>query len=343
MEYSSDALAQAAYVTNGTFRSNADIVDEDMSDITDWTDGDIGGDSSQVTFDSQSCMQLDSGINVAIRTQDLGTFGDRTVISLNLYCDVIGTLASVDVFRLTVHNGSIKLFATFATDGLYIYNGSSNVEAGTDLVVADTWQEWTFDVDWVAKTVDVYLAGVLKSSGMSIDYASATANGTVELRTVSGSGNNRISYVDWFMGGSDLGTKFLQSYSESTIKTQGSYALKVVAAQTDSLNKTLTKTFVVNQDLTGVNTLKLDMRASRTGANIKLGLHDTGGMTTELTPTIVQADTYQTVTWDISGVSDANKDAIDTFIITVLNADSANTVYFDNFNIAQGFSGFFIS
>jgi len=138
-------------------------------------------------------------------------------------------------------------------------------------------------------------------------------------------------------------TKSLQSYSESTIKTQGNYALKVVAAQTDSLNKTLTKTFVVNQDLTGVNTLKLDMRASRTGANIKLGLHDTGGMTTELTPTIVQADTYQTVTWDISGVSDANKDAIDTFIITVLNADSANTVYFDNFNIAQGFSGFFIS
>jgi len=35
----------------------------------------------------------------------------------------------------------------------------------------------------------------------------------------------------------------LQSYSESTIKTQGSYALKALAAITDSLNKTLTKTF----------------------------------------------------------------------------------------------------
>jgi hypothetical protein len=40
---------------------------------------------------------------------------------------------------------------------------------------------------------------------------------------------------------SDFST--LQSYSESTIKTQGSYALKAVAAITDSLNKTLTKTF----------------------------------------------------------------------------------------------------
>ena len=34
----------------------------------------------------------------------------------------------------------------------------------------------------------------------------------------------------------------LQSYSESTIKTQGSYALKAIAAQTDSLNDTLTRT-----------------------------------------------------------------------------------------------------
>ncbi len=35
----------------------------------------------------------------------------------------------------------------------------------------------------------------------------------------------------------------LQCYSEGTIKQQGSYSLKVVAAQTDSLNDTLTKTF----------------------------------------------------------------------------------------------------
>ena len=34
----------------------------------------------------------------------------------------------------------------------------------------------------------------------------------------------------------------LQSYSEATIKTQGSYSLKAIAAITDSLNKTLTRT-----------------------------------------------------------------------------------------------------
>lgn len=52
--------------------------------------------------------------------------------------------------------------------------------------------------------------------------------------------------------------------------------------------------------------------------------------TTELTPTISSADTYENKTWDISGVADADKNAIDKIIFTPVNADSANTVYFDN-------------
>ena len=89
------------------------------------------------------------------------------------------------------------------------------------------------------------------------------------------------------------------------------------------------------KDLTGINTLNFDVYASRTGSNLKFGIHDTGGTTTETTPNITSADTWQTITWDISAVSDANKNVIDTFIITVANADSANTFYVDNFGTAQ--------
>jgi hypothetical protein len=120
------------------------------------------------------------------------------------------------------------------------------------------------------------------------------------------------------------------SYSESTIKTQGSYSLKVVAAQTDSLNKTLIHTFDPPLDLSGKNSFSLDMRASRTGANVKLGLHDTGGTTTELTPTIITAGVYQKVNVDLRAVADADKNAIDKLIFTPVNADAANTIYFDN-------------
>lgn len=126
----------------------------------------------------------------------------------------------------------------------------------------------------------------------------------------------------------------LQSYSESTIKTQGSYSLKGIAT-TNALNKTLTRTISSPIDLTGVDDLRIDVYASRTGSNIKIGIHDSGGTTTEITPNITDANTWQTVVWDISGVSDANKDAIDSIIVTIANADSANTFYTDNFLTAE--------
>ena len=126
----------------------------------------------------------------------------------------------------------------------------------------------------------------------------------------------------------------LQSYSESTIKTQGSYSLKGVAT-TDALNKTLTYTLGSPVDLSGIDTLRLDIRSSRTGSNIKVGIHDSGGTTTETTPNITDANTWQTVVWDISAVADADKDAIDSIIITIANADAGNTFYIDNFFTAE--------
>jgi len=125
----------------------------------------------------------------------------------------------------------------------------------------------------------------------------------------------------------------LNSYSESTIISQGTYALKVVALITDSLNDTLTRTVSPTIDLSGIDTLKFDIRSSRTGAHIKIGIHDSGGTTTEITPNITSANAWQTVTWDISGVSDANKNDIDSIIITIVNADATNTFYLDNFFI----------
>jgi len=122
----------------------------------------------------------------------------------------------------------------------------------------------------------------------------------------------------------------LESYSEDTIKEQGTYSLKGVAVITDSLNDTLTRTVDPVVDLSGVNTLDFDIRASRTGSHIKIGIHDSGGITTETTPNITSANTWQNVDWDLSGVSDANKDAIDSIIVTITNADAANTFYIDN-------------
>jgi hypothetical protein len=122
----------------------------------------------------------------------------------------------------------------------------------------------------------------------------------------------------------------LLAYSESSVKTQGSYALKVVAT-TSALNKTLTNDRTIPFSLKDIDTLKLGIRASRSGSNVKIGLRDSGGTLTELTPNVLAADTWQTVTWDLSGVSDANKDLIDRMVLTITDANAANTVYLDNF------------
>ena len=71
----------------------------------------------------------------------------------------------------------------------------------------------------------------------------------------------------------------LQCYSESTIKTQGGYSLKVIANAT-SVNKSLFHSLSPASDLSGVKNLKIDMRSSRVGSNIKLGLLGSGGAAT---------------------------------------------------------------
>ncbi len=243
MEYSSDANAQAAYVTNAVLGYDTNIYNDEMTDISSWTDGDTGtGDSSQVTFDSKSCMKLLTAAvttdDAAVRTQDVGTFGNRTVISFSLYCDLIGTQASSDCFTFFAYNGTRRFLIQMASDGLFNYNAGW-AEVGTNLVIQDTWQEWTFDINWVAYTVDIYLAKVLQVSNLPFTLTSATANGTITLQQQGLITANQVSYVDWIKVGDSLYS--FQSYSEATIKTQGSYALKGIAT-TDALNKTLTRT-----------------------------------------------------------------------------------------------------
>ena len=122
----------------------------------------------------------------------------------------------------------------------------------------------------------------------------------------------------------------LQCYSEATIIRQGTYSLKVSAIQTDALNKTLTKTLTDYLDYSIMDVIKFDVRASRTGSHIKLKMHDIGGVTSEHTINIAVADTWQTEEWDISEIASTSRDAIDKFIIEIVNADAGNTIYMDD-------------
>ncbi|HDY87604.1 MAG TPA: hypothetical protein ENH82_05735 [bacterium] len=303
-----------------------------MADISDWNDTDTPpGVSSQVTFDSKSCMKLDTGANgTASREQDIGAFGARAVISLNMYFDAIGTIANADNYVMVFFNGSIRCLVQMGSDNVTVYDGAAHQVVG-NFVVQDVWQEWTFDIDWTGQTVDIYLDTVLKASNVDCSAASATADGTIYLTQAGATTANRITYIDWFKAGSDfISGGGLQSYSEDTIVEQGTYSLKGIAAITDSLDKTLTKTLDPVIDLSGLNTIEFYAYASRTGSNFKLGFHDSGGTTTEHTVNISSASAWEKQTVDISGVADGDKDAIDSIIVTIVDADVANTFYLDD-------------
>lgn len=123
----------------------------------------------------------------------------------------------------------------------------------------------------------------------------------------------------------------LESRSEDAILQEGSYSLEGFA-NTDAINDTLTRTVAPTLNLSGRDEILFEIRSSRTGSNIKIGIRD-GAVTTEITPNIAAADTWQTVSWDISGVADADKDAIDRIQITIVNAAADNLFYIDDMRV----------
>jgi len=186
-----------------TLVSEANMVNEDFADISDWVDQDTNtGISTQVTFDSKSCVKLDSGTGGgAQRARSLGALGNRTVLNWSMYQVAIAGPPSTDEFYSYIFNGTHGVFFRATSTGFYVYDSvaADNVEVGTNLVVQDTWQEWTIDIDWTTQTLDLYLGGVLQASDVPCHYNDTTAEGTFHISTYYRTGNiQSITYVDWF-------------------------------------------------------------------------------------------------------------------------------------------------
>jgi hypothetical protein len=287
MEYSSDALAQAAYVTNGGYTSN--II----------TGGTASADTEQVGYEASKACDGNTGTSWASTDSAFPHYWKYAFASAKR------------ITKLTIKAENQDGHAAIKD---FTLQGSTN--------------DSNYDVIYTGQQADNY-------DVQTFTFSNPTAYQYYKIVITTTWGSNYTAQISEI----EMMETTLQSYSEATIKTQGSYALKAVAAITDSLNKTLTKTFTVNSNLTGVNKLRIDNYALRTGSNYKIGLHDTGGTTTEFTPNIATSNTWQTDYIDLSAVSDANKDNIDTCTITITNADSANTFYLDYFGIFQGGGG----
>jgi hypothetical protein len=199
--------------------SNGTLLIDDCSDISGWADGDGGdGASTQEAYLGRQTFKFDGGTagsgHYAVRTQDVGSFGTQTTLTVRLYADLIGTISNADYFEIRLDNGTTYMSAAVASEGLFVYDGAAYNEVGTDVVVQDTWQEWTFDVNWTAKTVDVYLNGTAVDTGIDCSLDTGSIDGEIYMRMYSNTTANTIAYADIIRCGA--GTETGDSFSDGT-------------------------------------------------------------------------------------------------------------------------------
>ena len=230
------------------------------------------------------------------------------------------------------YDGTYLWISCYADGKLYKVDTSGNLITSFSVTTANLDPQFIIDKDGNILVGDTPNTTMRKYSQAGTLLATYTGTNACGIGYDICNNYNNKSIGSYAVDGSTYITFYrtnLECFSESTIKTQGSYSLKGIST-TGALNKTLIKTIGSPINLSGINQIKFDIRSSRTGANIKIGLHDSGGTTTEITSNIESANTWQEVKINLQNIINANKDAIDQIIITIVNADAANTFYIDN-------------
>ncbi|MBW1709935.1 MAG: hypothetical protein JRG97_15310 [Deltaproteobacteria bacterium] len=191
------------------------IVDEDCTDISDWGDSDVNGASVQTTEDYHEVFELAvasaANGNYARRYRTItgGWDGDHTTIIIKLKHSLINAFANLNYFSLqAAPHATFSFYAYFASDGLYINNGSGGQLVSGSTVRNGSWQEWKFVIDHSVKgseTCDIYLKDSygndteysLVASGVACDHNAADAAGILRLTQYGYSVSGVATYVDF--------------------------------------------------------------------------------------------------------------------------------------------------
>lgn len=320
MEYATDGAAQTAYVTNGTEYTSQYPPLQNDTYVKATTNG---GGAYSPYFCTDPAKSLIDGTGSNSWLSASGSYTDQ-----RFHIDLGAAFVVTRIYYEPNHESGAH---TDYSSKTFTFWGSNSATAFAELTYGD-------DTDWTQLTTDVseFVQHVAANTA-DPHYIAVTNSVAYRYYAIKISDSWGTTYAGFRRIELQTTTLNLQSYSENTIKTEGYYSLKGVAAITDSLNKTLTRTVSPTINLSNKTRIAFDIYSSRTGSNLKIGIHDSGGTTTEITPNIASANTWQHVVWDISAVANANKDVIDSVIVTVINADAANTFYIDNiFGIGPG-------
>lgn len=112
-----------------TLAYDANILDEDMANISDWNDDDAGGGATtQVTFDSKSCMKFLNGSStgdISRRYRTLAELGPEYTFETSIYLDDVESINNNNYFMITIYNGKVRFQMRIDSAGLDIYDGDN--------------------------------------------------------------------------------------------------------------------------------------------------------------------------------------------------------------------------
>lgn len=350
MEYATDAAARAAWDTTRAklymefAGSGNTFTDSSVEAHTLTAHGDATQSGGYGVFDGTGdFVSTDSHTDFGIGT---GDFTAEFIIKCPVSQQSVNHLFNNGAWggnKFGFCTNHLSGIANKVTFWLYNYNAGSRPML-TSTTSVNTNVDINVCLEKYGNNYNLYIEGTKEATQA---YAGSMDGGGSQVFNVGGNSKN-----EWFLGSvkkfrfiksalykgnnytppTEFGDLIMPS-SEGTIKQHGSYSLKLVALQTESLNRTAARTLSPTFNLSGQTSFKFDVGATRTGSQFKIGLHDSGGTMTEVTPNIATScdspEDMQEVTLDLSAVSDANKDAIDSIIFTVTNADGENTVYLD--------------
>jgi len=213
--YDENQTENTDYVGAPIVQSTADLVDEDCSSLSGWTDADGGNGDSRMTVDGKF-FEFFNGFNYSTsnRTIRYKTFSsghaDREVIEIKLLHRRIGTYANNDGFRTYFRNENGALFINICLDGLYVWKDDAAWHEIYDFSLNQgNWYTWVFD--WTCTTtssgiLDVYLDGhkVAENEDVYGDLGETYPAGNIYLRGQGYTIVEARTVIDYIKIGTDI-------------------------------------------------------------------------------------------------------------------------------------------
>ena len=173
-----------------------------MDSLTGWTtNADAYRHVDQESFDGEDTFSIyNTGSWIGVYSQAATNIGtnqipDQYTLETRLYLDDVGTYAEQDFFQMEIQRGDHTLSLRFASNGLYVSNGSSYYEIGTDITSTGEWADWKFEVDAsdpATATMNVYKDDILVASGVDVSRDGTFTDGNITLRQYSNYSTNQM-------------------------------------------------------------------------------------------------------------------------------------------------------